>query len=67
MAHLTIVAVVDAEGRVEDDLTRARDALAAKEEDGRRLEVEVACLAVERTLLLLELEASKDEVSSFHS
>ena len=67
MAHLTIVASVDAKGRVEDDLTRARDALAVVEEDRRRLEAEVACLAIERTSLLLELEASKDEVSSLHS
>ena len=35
------------------------------EED--RLEAEVARLAVEQTSLLLELEASKDEVSSLHS
>ena len=32
-----------------------------------RLKVEVAHLAVERTSLLLELEASKDEMSSLHS
>ena len=37
------------------------------EKDGCRLEAEVARLAVERTSLLLELEASKDEVSSLHS
>ena len=41
--------------------------MAAAEEDGRRLEAEVARLAVERTSLLLELGASKDEVSSLHS
>ena len=48
-------------------MTRARDALAATEEDRRRLEAEVARLAIKRTWLLLELEASKDEVSSLHS
>ena len=37
------------------------------EKNGRRLEAEVARLEVERTSLLLELKASKDEVSSFHS
>ena len=42
-------------------------AAAATEEDRRRLEDEVACLAIERTSLLLELETSKDEVSSLHS
>ena len=67
MAHLTTVAAGDAKARVEDDLTRARDALVAMEEEGYRLEVEVARLAIERTSLLLELEASKDEVSSLHS
>ena len=37
------------------------------EEDERRLEAKVARLAVKRTSLLLELQASKDEVSSLHS
>ena len=41
--------------------------MAATKEDGHRLEVEVSRLVVERTSLLLELEASKDEVSSLHS
>ena len=67
VARLTVVAAGDAKARTEDDLIRALDALAAAEEDGRRLEAEVARLAVEQTLLLLELEASKDEVSSLHS
>ena len=39
----------------------------ATEKDEHELEAEVACLSVERTLLLLELEASKDEVSALHS
>ena len=39
----------------------------ALEEEGRRSETKVAHLAVERTSLLLALEASKDEVSSLHS
>ena len=67
MAHLTVVTAGNAKARVEDDLTRARDALAAGEEDGHRLEVELALLAVEQTSLLLELKASKDEVYYLHS
>ena len=67
VAHLTTVAVGYAKAKVEDDLNRVQDALAAVEEDGRKLEAEVSSLAVERTSLLLELGASKDEVSSFHS
>ena len=53
--------------RVEDDLATVLDALAAVEEDGLKLEAEIAHLAVERTTLLLELEASKDKVSSLNS
>ena len=66
VARLTAVVAGDAKARAEDNLTRARDALAVVEEDGRGLEAEVARLEVERTSLLLELEASKDEVSSLH-
>ena len=66
MARLTILAAGDAKSRVEDDLTRALDALAAAEEDGHRSEAKVIRLAVEQTSLLLELETSKDEVSSLH-
>ena len=57
----------DDKARAEDDLTWARDALATSEEDKRRLEDEVTRLEVKRTLLLLKLEGSKDEVSSLHS
>ena len=67
MARLTAITSCDAKARAEDDLTRVLDALVATKEDGRRLEAEVAHLAVERMSLLLELEASKDEVSSIHS
>ena len=42
MARLAAVAVGDAKARVEDDLTRVQDALAAAEEDGHGLEAEVA-------------------------
>ena len=46
MARLTTVAAGDAKARAKDDLTRTRDALAAAEEDGHRLEAEVSRLAV---------------------
>ena len=67
MSRLMAVAAGDANARAEDDMSRALDALAAAKEDGHRLEAEVGCLAVEQTSLLLELEASKDEVYSLHS
>ena len=41
--------------------------MAATKEDGHRLEVEVARLAVEQTSLFLKLQASKYEVSSLYS
>ena len=44
MAHLAIIATGDARARVEDDLARVLDALAAAEEDGRMSEVEIASL-----------------------
>ena len=47
------MAASDAKVRVEDNLTRALNALAAEKEDGRKLEAEVAYLSVERTSLLL--------------
>ena len=67
MDRLAVIAVGDAKARVEDDLARVLYALEAVEEDGRRSEAKIAYLAVERMLLLLELEASKDEVSSLYS
>ena len=47
VARLAAIAAGEAKARAKDDLTRARDALATAEEDGCRLEVEVARLAVE--------------------
>ena len=59
---------------MEVDLTKALNSLAAAEEGGRRskaeiarLEAEFAPVEVERASLLLELEASKREVSSLHA
>ena len=67
MARLVAIVVGEAKARAEDDLTRIRDALATAKEDERRLEAEVARLTNKRASLLLELEASKDEVSALHS
>ena len=67
VAHMAAMAMSEAKARAEDNLARMRDALAAKEEDGRGLEAEVAFLIVERTSLLLELQTSRDEVSYLHS
>ena len=67
MACLATAAMGDAKARAEDDLAKAVDALATAGEEGCRLEAKVARLTIERTSLLLELEASKDEVSSLHS
>ena len=67
VALLAAMAVGEANARAKDELTRARDALAAAEEDGRKLEAEVARLLIERMSLLLELEASRDEVPALHS
>ena len=49
------VAAGDGKIMVEDDLTKAQDALAAVVEDGHRLEAEVARLEVEQTSFLLKL------------
>ena len=67
VACLAPMATSKAKAKAEDDLARMRDALAATKEEGQGLEVEVAHLKVEQTSLLLELLASKDEVSSLHS
>ena len=67
MARLVAIVVGEAKARAEDDLTRIRDALVTAKEDGLELEAEVARLTVERASLLLELKASKDEVSALHS
>ena len=55
----------DAKVRAEDDLVRAQDAQTITEEAMPKVEAEV--LEVERTSLLLEVGATKDEVSSLQS
>ena len=67
LARQAAIAAGKAKARAEDDLIRVREALAAAEEDERGLDAKVAHLTVEITSLLLELEASKDEMSALHS
>ena len=61
------MAAGEAKRRAEDEMAWMRDDLVATEEDGRELEAEISRLTVKRTLLLLELHASRDEVSYLHS
>ena len=51
--------------RVEYELTRVQQALAALEEARRKAEDKASCLADEGVFLLLELRASKDKLSAF--
>ena len=57
----------NAKARAEEDLARVQEALVATEEGGRKAKAKIARFEVERTSLLLELGASKDEVSSLYS
>ena len=67
VARLAASAVGDARARVEEDLVRVQVALSAAEEGMLKAEAKIACLEVEWTSLLLDLKATKDEVSSLHS
>ena len=67
LARLVASGSGDARARVEEDLTRVQEALAAAEESRCKTEADTARLKVERTSLLLELRATKDEVSSLYS
>ena len=74
VAQLVTTSTRDSKARVEVDLSKALDYLVTAEEGRCRLEAKITCLEtelarieVERTLLLLELEASKGEVSSLHA
>ena len=67
IAQLATVVVGDARARAEDDLGRVRDTLVVVEEPKCKAEAKTAHLEVERTFLLLELGAAKDEVSSLQS
>ena len=66
-ARLAASAVGNAKVRAEEDLIRVQAALVAVEEGRPKVEAWTARLEVERTSLLLEIGATKDEVSSLHS
>ena len=53
--------------RVEDDLARVQATLTIAEEATHKAEAEATRLEVERTSLLLEIGATKDEVSFLQS
>ena len=64
---MAVVVAGDAMARAEDDLTRVQEALAVTEEARCKAEAKTSRLEVERTSLLLELGAAKDEVPSLYS
>ena len=57
----------DEKARAKKELARVQDALAATEEASRKAEAKAARLEVERTSLMLDIRAAKDEVSSLQS
>ena len=63
-ACMDAYAVRSARARVEFELARVQNALAASEEARRKAKDKANRLAVERVSLLLELGTTKDEVSS---
>ena len=67
VACLASRAAGDTKVRAEEDLARVQEALTAMEEGRRNAKAETTCLEVERTSLLLELKATKDEVFFIHS
>ena len=67
VAILAVSVASNAKARANEDLARVQEALAAAEEGKCKGEAETARLKVEQTSLLLELGATKDEVSSLHS
>ena len=62
-----VASAAGARARAEEDMARVQEALAAAEEGRRKEEAETARLEVKRTSLLLELGATKYEVTSLHS
>ena len=73
-AQLVATEAGNPKAKVEVDLTKALNSLAAAKESGCRSEAEITCLKaefsrveVERESLLLELEESKPKVSSLHA
>ena len=67
VVRLAASATGNARARAKEDLTRVQEASAAAEEGRHKGEAETPYLEVERTSFLLELGATKDEVSSLYS
>ena len=67
VTRFTATATGDSKVKPEDDPARVQDALVVAEEARRKAETKDTRLEVERTSLLLEILAAKDEVSSLHS
>ena len=67
MASIDADAAGSARVKVESELARVQNALAASEEARRKAEDKDSCLSVERVFLLLELGSSKDEVSALQA
>ena len=57
----------DAKERAEGDRVRVQDALAVAEEANCKPEVKIGFLEVEWTSLMLEIRATRDEMSYLHS
>ena len=66
-AQIAAAEASDVKPLVKDKLARVQDAMAVAKEAKRKAEAEAARLEVERTSILLEIRAAKDEVSSLHS
>ena len=62
VSRLAVVTVGDAKAWAEDDLAQAQCSLAAAKEAKHKAEAKTVGLDVERTSLLLEIRATKDEV-----
>ena len=67
LARLAAIVAGDVKALAKDKLARVQDAMAVAKEARWMAEAEVARLEVERTSLMLEIGAAKDEVSSLHS
>ena len=67
VAHLAASAGGDTRAKAKEDLVKVQQALAVVEEGKCKVKVEISHLEVQRTSLLLELGATKDEVSSLNS
>ena len=67
MARFAASTIDDARVRTEEDLARVQEALSTSEEGRHKAEAETVGLEVKQTFFLLELGATKDEVSSLHS